>query len=160
MNIYIVLLITLGFLEETAWSHARLTYPVPRNNNAGIKVGPCGGLARSTSPILLQGGKSLTILWEETVDHPGRYIFSLSMGNDLNFQQNILAIVSDQQNSGSSLPHRFQTTVTVPNIECSACTLQMIQSMEENPAAPNYYYSCADVVIAKSSEKPKPEPRE
>lgn len=151
--------ILLFFLPAClSWGHARLVTPTPRNNNAGIKTGPCGGLARSATPLQVQGGQTLTVMWEETVNHPGRFLFSLSLANDLDFQNNLLATIPDQQNSGTDLPHRYQTTLTIPNINCDSCTLQMIQSMEENPAAPTYYYSCADLVITQTGSQPSPSP--
>lgn len=140
--------LSLLFCASLSWGHARLVSPTPRNNDSGIKSGPCGGLARSTNPTVLQGGQSLAISWQETVNHPGKFLFALSMAND-NFTQN-LASVTDNQNGGG-LPHSYSTIVAIPNINCETCTIQMIQSMEENPNAPSYYYSCADVRIVASS---------
>lgn len=128
-----------------AHSHARMKTPAPRNDNSGIKSGPCGGLPHSSNPTVVQGGKSLTVNWEETVNHPGKFIISLSMGNDLGFQK--LQEVQDTQNDGL-IPHAYTTTVMLPNTTCDNCTLQLIQSMEENPNAPTFYYSCADIKIA------------
>lgn len=142
-----------------AWSHARLTFPVPRNNNSGIKTGPCGGLARSANPMVFKGGDTITVRWEETVQHPGRYIFSLSLANDQGFQNNVLATVIDVQDNPNNIPHLYQTQIKLPDIDCPACTFQMIQSMEENPARPTYYYSCADIVIQPSvAAQPPPPP--
>ena len=151
-------LIVIMISSSIGWSHARLLSPAPRNNNAGIKTGPCGGLARTATPTVVQGGALLTVQWEETVNHPGRYIFSLSQANDTGFAQNILATVIDVQNAGVPLPHRYQTQIMLPNIDCPTCTLQMIQSMEENPAAPTYYYSCADINISTTVIPPPPPP--
>lgn len=146
-------------ISSLAWGHARLMSPAPRNNNAGIKTGPCGGLARSATPTAVEGGKMLTVQWEETINHPGRYIFSLSQGNDVGFSQNVLATIVDEQNVGVALPHRYQAQVMIPNMNCPTCTLQMIQSMEENPAAPTYYYSCTDLdITATAAPIPAPAP--
>jgi len=97
---------------------------------------------------VVQGGQSLAISWQETVNHPGKFLFALSMAND-SFTQN-LASVTDNQNGGG-LPHSYSTIVAIPNINCDTCTIQMIQSMEENPNAPSYYYSCADIRIVAST---------
>ena len=96
----------------------------------------------------------MTLQWEETINHPGRYIFSLSMANDQNFNQNVLATIVDVQDAGVPLPHRYQAQIAIPNINCPTCTIQMIQSMEENPAAPSYYYSCADINIQMAGAPP------
>lgn len=152
-NFFSILLIS-----SICWSHARLMNPIPRNNNAGIKRGPCGGLARSPNPTVVQGGSTMVVQWEETINHPGRFIISLSMANDQNFNQNVLATIVDTQNGGVALPHRYQAQVAIPNINCPTCTIQLIQSMEENPAAPTYYYSCADINIQMTSPTPTPTP--
>lgn len=141
------------FLPSALFAHARMTFPQPRNNNAGIKSGPCGGLARSATPTNVVGGQMLTVTWQETINHPGRYIFSLSFANDLGFAQNILATIPDVQNGGG-LPHMYTAQIPIPNVNCSTCTIQLIQSMEENPAAPTYYYSCADINITQAAVTP------
>lgn len=77
------------------------------------------------------------IEWEETIDHPGRYIISFSSANDQGFELNVLrGNIPDIQNR-ATLPHKYVVNVTVPNHPCEACTLQLVQSMEENPAAPS-----------------------
>lgn len=153
----IFLLMTILLSSAVSLAHARLTSPAPRNNNAGIKTGPCGGLARSATPTNVQGGQMLTVNWEETINHPGKFIISLSMKDDLNFTQNILKQVVDTQDNGNT-PHVYTTQVLIPDINCSTCTLQLIQSMEENPAAPTYYYSCADLNITSSTVVNPPPP--
>ena len=127
-------------------AHTRLTYPTPRNSNSGIKSGPCGGLLPTVSPTIITGGQPLTITWEETINHPGKFLFALATANDADFQSHPLAVVIDTQNDGQT-PHTYATTVTIPNMNCDTCSIQLIQSMEENPNAPTYYYSCADVKI-------------
>lgn len=139
----------LGFalllIPAISWGHARLVTPTPRSNNAGIKTGPCGGLA-ATTPTVVPSGGTLAVHWEETIQHPGKFLISLSMANDANFT--LLSSIPDNQNNQNDLPHEFNATVQLPNVTCDNCTLQLIQSMEENPAAPSYYYSCADIKIA------------
>jgi hypothetical protein len=155
-----LIIIFLMLISKLCWGHSRLIFPLPRDNNAGIKAGPCGGLAKSATPTVVQAGQMLTVQWEETINHPGRFIFSLSNANDLGFQQNILATIVDDKNVGVALPHRYQAQIMMPNIDCPSCTLQMIQSMEENPAAPSYYYSCSDINIKTSGAVPTPNPNQ
>lgn len=130
------------------FAHARITDSggiVPRSNNAGIKVGPCGGLARSLNAPVLQAGSTITLNWIETINHPGRFEFYFSPANEQGFQ--LLKTVIDDQNATNNLPHMYSTTITLPTTNCTDCTLQMIQVMTENPAAPTFYYSCADIQI-------------
>ena len=133
-----------------AAAHARLVYPTPRSSSAGIKTGPCGGFPKG-SPITLQANQNVTIQWEETVNHPGKYIFSLAYANDSGFSQNVLGNVVDTKNTTGDLPHQYSQTIKMPNTNCETCTLQMIQSMEENPASPSYYYSCADIRLVNAT---------
>lgn len=132
-----------------ALGHARLIDPAPRNAGSGIKTGPCGNIARTNNPRVLVAGSQLTVRWEETINHPGRYYISFSPSGDQGFEQNRLATVVDTQNMpiGVGPNHQYSTVITVPNTPCTNCTLQMIQSMEENPQAPTFYYSCADIQI-------------
>ena len=95
LPISFLLLLSASF----GYGHARLMSPTPRNNNAGIKTGPCGGIARSATPMVVTGGQTLTVLWEETINHPGKFIFSLSLANDQGFQNNVLATVLDRASS-------------------------------------------------------------
>ena len=73
------------------------------------------------------------------------------MANDSGFEQNQLKQVIDTKDGTNDLPHEYTAQVQIPDMNCDTCTIQMIQSMEENPAAPNYYYSCADIKIVASS---------
>lgn len=155
---FMTLLVCLVFSLE-AFSHARLKASpgvVPRSTNAGIKSGPCGGLPRVAMPAQLIAGSTLTVTWEETINHPGRYEFSFSSAGDANFQ--LLQTIPDTQDGGG-LPHQYSTTLVLPSQPCAACTLQMIQVMTENPASPSLYYSCADMSLsAPGGPPPSPTP--
>ena len=144
-------------ISTVTWGHAHLTAPVPRSNDAGLKVGPCGGIARKT-PTDVGGGQMLTVTWEESIQHPGKYLFALSKANDTGFELNPLATVIDTQDGKNDLPHKYQVQIMMPNIDCPGCTLQMIQSMEENVNSPSYYYSCADINIKLNNGLPTPTP--
>jgi hypothetical protein len=138
----------------SAWAHSRFN---PAGNIPGrtitiLKTGPCGGIARTTTPKVLQAGSTVNVDWEETINHPGYYEFYFSPANDANFT--LIKTVPDDQNGTNDLPHEFHNTVTLPNTPCDACTLQMIQVMTENPAAPTYYYSCADIQLTTQTPPP------
>lgn len=143
----------------TGFGHARFrlagTTP-PRNTSTGLKAGPCGNVARTNNPTILQAGQTLTIQWEETVNHPGYYRIAFSPANDAGFDQNVwIANVPDVGDR-----NQYNQTITVPNTPCTGCTLQMIQYMTENPAQPSLYYSCADIEIrAAGAPMPSPTPR-
>lgn len=155
----LVLLVVVATFGAKVFAHARITDTIqvtPRSNNAGIKTGPCGGLARSLQPRIQRPGATITIRWEETIDHPGRYEFYFSANNDQNFQ--LLKTVVDNQDGAGGLPHQYSTDLTLPNVLCQNCTIQMIQVMTENPQAPSLYYSCADIRIENAPQVPPPTP--
>jgi hypothetical protein len=155
---FILVLASLLFSAE-GHTHARIkanSVTPPRNNSAGLKSGPCGGIARTATPATLTAGDTIELEWEETVQHPGRYEFSISLANDQSFIQ--LLIVPDVQDNAGDLPHQYKAFLTVPNITCEDCTLQMIQVMTENPASPRNYYSCADIRIINGNPVPTPTP--
>lgn len=136
-------------------AHARLKIDglvKPRSVNAGIKTGPCGNVARTSTPTVLAPGQTIDIEWEETVDHPGSFKFSFSPANDQGFDTNLLKEVVDTQNT-APIPHFYKTTLTLPNVSCTACTLQLIQVMTDtNPAS--FYYSCADIQLVAADFAP------
>lgn len=124
----------------------------PRDNNAGIKTGPCGGVARTNNPAVFAPGETITVNWVETIDHQGHFIISFSAANDEGFEQNVLKGGAEQlpdDQNGTPLPHQFSTTITLPNVECEACTLQLIQYMERSMTN---YYSCADIKLVAGGD--------
>lgn len=151
------LALTVASFGIKVFAHARLKTTgtlVPRSTNPGIKIGPCGGIARTATPAVFAPGATITVNWEETIDHPGRYEFYFSAANDAGFT--LLKTVPDT--ATGALPHQFTTTLTLPNVSCTDCTLQMIQVMTENPANPSYYYSCADIQTMAVTGTPAPTP--
>lgn len=151
-----LLSICLSFFSEGLFAHARWS-PTgtikPRSNSSGIKSGPCGTDAR-TAPTVLNPGATVTLQWEETINHPGRFEIYFSQANDAGWT--LLKTVNDTLDD-NSVPHQYSTTVTLPNVNCSGCTLQLIQVMTENPASPSLYYSCADIQLGVASP-PAPGP--
>lgn len=156
-----ILLLTWFLTIEQARAHAHFKVNgivPPRSGDTALKTGPCGNIARTSAPKVLQAGSDLTVEWEETIDHPGRFEIYFSPANDTGWK--LLKQVQDTQNTPvNGAPHAYATQITLPNEACTACTLQLIQVMTENPSAPSYYYSCADIQLkATSSPAPTPTP--
>ncbi len=141
-------------LTSDVLAHARLTGTTlpPRNTSDANKTAPCGA-ARTNNPKVLQAGETITITWEETVQHPGRFEFYFSESGDTNWQ--LLKTVQDTADDRATLPHRYSTTLQLPNTPCTACTIQFVQVMLDDPAIPRNYYSCADIQLTASSN-PQP----
>jgi hypothetical protein len=150
-----ILLFICGFIfTQNVFAHARLVIPAPRDLNVGNKVGPCGSTPKpAVATTTYVSGSTIPIQITEVIDHPGKYLLYLSTANDTNFLPYQFPIVPDIQ--GGTLPHTYNVNITLPSITCDNCTLQMMQSMEEDPANPSYYYSCADIKLT-SAGAPNP----
>lgn len=156
-----LVIIAMMALATDAFAHAKLKPGASltlREDNSGIKTGPCGSAPRSANPTRLTAGQQLTVEWVETINHPGYFTIAFARSGDVGFEQNILANIPDTQDSTADLPHNYSTTITVPNQNCSACTIQLIQYMTENPASPTKYFSCADIQITGGVDSPTSSP--
>jgi hypothetical protein len=145
----------LGSLATPAWGHARFKLNAAfkaRNDATGLKTAPCGGIARTDNPTILKAGQTVNLEWEETINHPGYYIIRFSPADDVGFEQNVLVDMHIDDQNETPTPHPFEAQIQVPNVECEACTLQMIQVMEDRDP-PTNYYSCADIQI-KAADDP------
>jgi hypothetical protein len=158
-------------ISSPAHAHVSLDYPKSRyyvNNLADqnkLKNGPCGASndSRTTNGSLvttLKPGDKITVRWRETVQHPG--FFRIAFDSDgQNFTLpgsasngdgvTILAEKIPDKSGANNLEYTYE--VTLPNIECTKCTLQLVQVMTTSP--PPYeegpgndlYFNCADVVL-------------
>jgi hypothetical protein len=159
--------ILAGLVPSTGFGHARLKLGSaipPRSTSAGLKIASCGGISRTATPTKLVAGQQVTIEIEEVIDHPGYYRIAFSNANDV-FPPAIPVPTEVTPASDilwvpyiKDLPnvHAYSATVTVPNVECTQCSIQMIQYMTENDP-PTMYYSCADIEISKAAA-PSPTP--
>ncbi len=153
MRIFIFAFITLFGLGAQAHIRAKTSGNlVPRSTSDSLKSAPCGGVARALSSATYTPGQTITMTWEETINHPGRFEISFSPAGDANWQ--LLKTIPDTMDNTNDLPHQYSTTVTLPNTPCTACTIQLIQVMTENPMSPTYYYSCSDIKLQSATLTP------
>ncbi len=141
-------------LTLSTYSHAHARWALdglikPRNDATGLKTGPCGGVARTTKPTVLEAGARISVKIESVIYHKGVFNINFSAANDQNFQP-LLSNIAD------SPSQTFQThTLTLPSTPCNACTLQLIQTMPDQ--GPNsLYYSCADIQIVPPIQDNQP----
>ena len=130
------------------------------------------------------GGSKLHLKIQETIYHPGHYRVSLAVNSPTELPldpqvttkdsdrgpwsvsaaiQNPVQIpvladglfVHSERPTGQMAP--FETDVTLPNITCKKCTLQVVQFMAEhafnNPGGYSYHH-CADLQITRDPAKP------
>ena len=163
-------------LAAPATAHLALEYPPSRYGEDVLKEGPCGiaGGARSTNVTELESGSEVTVVWNEYVNHPGHFRISFDADGDDDFADPVclsgcasrspeiglyvnasvlLDGIADTPDGGES-----RVTVTLPDVECDRCTLQVIQVMTDKPpyTSPgnDIYYQCADLVLHRRAPAP------
>jgi hypothetical protein len=171
-----------ALLSSTASAHIELQAPL--NRYSDIKAGdnkscPCGSGTTNRSckkpeelsdpdrspdrETTFAPGDTITVRFDEYVGHSGRYRIAFDPdGADLDhFNQNILLDEPDPSgnvgNMGQGSMWQFQ--VTLPNMTCDNCTLQLIQVMDGNTVDPvlnpvdrgGTYFQCADIVLAEGA---------
>ncbi|HTV17533.1 MAG TPA: SCE4755 family polysaccharide monooxygenase-like protein [Polyangiaceae bacterium] len=167
------------FVAPSASAHIRLLDPPPRyelqgGSDNGIKSCPCGlggsnricNVAqdgsdpdRSTRVSTFEAGSTIMLRFEEFVNHAGRFRVAFDPdGADVSdFNANILNDVQDPANANGMV---WEIPVTLPNMTCENCTLQLVQAMEvdqntriADPSNISSYYSCVDIrLVAPGSD--------
>jgi len=150
------------------------------------KAAPCGGtnadFGKPTWAVTqATGGSAMHIKVHETIYHPGHYRVALAVNSPTELPPDPKATTMDSDRGPRSVSaeimspvqppvladglfvHQakpdapFETDVTLPNINCRRCTLQVIQFMEQhavnNPGMFTYHH-CATVQITADSKKP------
>jgi len=147
---------------------------------------PCGGSntdygkpSYAVSPAT--GGSKLHIKVQETIFHPGHYRVALAVNSPAELPVDPKATTETTERGPRSVsgeimnpvqvpvladglfPHSakvdtpLETDVTLPNISCKRCTLQVIQFMEQhgpnNPGLYTYHH-CATIQITADPKKP------
>ena len=150
------------------------------------KAGPCGGTNTdygkpSYAVTQAAGGSRLHLKVLETIYHPGHYRVALAVNSPAELPVDPKATTMDSDRGPRSVSAEiqnpvqvpvladglfvhtakvdaaFETDITLPNISCRRCTLQVIQFMAEhgvnNPGMFSYHH-CATVQITADSKKP------
>lgn len=163
---------TLALASSTALAHVQIR--APRQRHEDQKYGPCGvtGGTRSQNVCSFRPGATITVAWDETIDHPGHFRIAFDEDGvdglidptgyeDFDNSPAVLEDnIPDRDVSGADSAYSMQ--VTLPDVECQNCTLQLIQVMTDKmPWGPgggnDIYYQCADIVLSASAPA-EPEP--
>jgi MYXO-CTERM domain-containing protein len=157
---FAIAVVVLG-IATTAHAHLQLRNPPARTT--AQKAGPCGaaGSKRGTIVTTYQPGETITIEWDETVDHPGHYriafdddgddIFINPLRSTDNFSFTVMDKIPDKVGG------RYTQQITLPTTPCANCTLQIMQIMQVNEPYNSFYWQCADIVIAGMEPEPMPD---
>jgi MYXO-CTERM domain-containing protein len=158
----------------TAHAHFVLQAPAANLEQGPLgdpqKVNPCGqdGSGVETGMVTaFQAGETITITIDETVPHPGHYRVALAI-NDPSELPDEPAVTEGDSDCGSAAimdPPVFPVLadgifahtsafsepqsieIQLPDdVECDACTLQVLEFMAEHPAS-CFYHHCATISI-------------
>jgi hypothetical protein len=166
-------------LEPASWL-------VERDNGDPQKSAPCGGTSAdpgTPSNIVgkIKGGTKLHLKLQETVFHPGHYRVALAVNSrselppdpeattrqgargPISVSAVVMNPVKPPVLADGLFPHTtrptapFEADIDIPNINCTKCTLQIIQFMTEhglNRDGDFSYHHCADLQITADPAKP------
>jgi MYXO-CTERM domain-containing protein len=153
----ILVFASLALFAGEVRAHIKLTSPQPRTESQ--KQGPCGagpGDLRGPTVATFKPGEKIVVTWNEFVNHPGHYRIALDEdGQDGFFDPKdfddmsggpgvIIDGIADQQGGD------YAQEITLPDVECDNCVLQVIQVMTDKPPysdGNDLYYQCADIAI-------------
>ena len=145
------------------------------------KITPCGvdstvAYTPTNAVTTLHVGDQVTFNWIETIPHDGHFRISLAvnsrselldplvtkMNSDNTASQVAISnppvypVLADdlfEHTAATTSPGKtYSYTITIPNMPCAKCTLQLLQFMANHPPDPSYFYhQCADVTILAAS---------
>lgn len=139
-----------------AQAHIAMSSPAPRHTEQ--KTGPCGiaGDMRGDKITTYKPGETITVTWMETINHPSHYRISF---DDDGFDDFVDPATADELYSNGTVlldgiadanGGMYMAEVTLPDIQCDTCTLQLVQVMLDKPPygdGNDLYYQCADLIL-------------
>jgi hypothetical protein len=153
-----------------AHAHIKLKAPTPQSANNPLKDAPCGPSAssRGTTMTMFASGQKITVEWTETIQHPGHYRIAFDDdGQDFPDPMSFTDIATEKKDLGKGVivladgimdmtgrNAAYTAEVTLPDIECTNCTLQLIQVMTDKSPYGNgddIYHECANLVLKKGA---------
>jgi len=155
-----------------AAAHVRLESPASRYGDE-MKVRPCGvaGGPRTDRVTTVRPGQVLTVIFDELIDHPGYFRIAFDPAGDAALGPPVwngatfvnppeVSVLLDHISNPPGLTHG-EVPVTLPDIECDGCTLQLIQVMTDKPpfdGLDDFYYQCADLRLSRTAPLGGPPP--
>jgi len=141
----------------TASAHIKVVEPQARHEQQ--KTGPCGKADDMRGDLIhtFAPGQTITIVWDEFVPHPGHYRISFDDDGQDDFVDPadyddfytndtvLLDNIPDNEGTGT-----YMQEVTLPDIPCVNCTIQVVQMMTDKPPygdGNDLYYQCIDIVL-------------
>jgi MYXO-CTERM domain-containing protein len=153
----------------SAYAHIKLKAPKSRDPNTELKSPPCGPAVskRSTNVAMFTPGQKIMVEWDETIQHPGHYRIAFDVdGQDFKDPTSFTDIATAGKDLGSGVTvlmdgimdmtgrgAAYKVEITLPDVECETCTLQLIQVMTDKSPYGNgddIYHECADLVLERA----------
>jgi hypothetical protein len=175
-----LVLVGVMCVPAIAAAHIAMTYPPRRTNEQ--KEEHCGlATAPRANVTTFLPGQTITVTWNEVIGHPGWYRISFQPDGDIfeippasdgpygdgtpggNFPTENLTGMTDPATGSMILLDRiadnpgngpYSQDITLPDIECTNCTLQLIQVMTSahgpynEPGGNDIYFQCADMILS------------
>lgn len=124
----------------------------PQRRYDDMKGPPCGrgdGTDGRTERFTRYApGEAITVRFTETIDHTGsfRIAFDDDGADADDFDATVLWQDEDPENESGK---QWQADITLPDVECTNCTLQLQQIMttSSTPSVGQIYHQCADLVL-------------
>jgi hypothetical protein len=179
--VHLALPFALLVAPRIAVAHIELTSPSPRTLSQKDEHCGLAGAPRDPTPTTVTAGSTITLTWNETIGHPGWYRISFQPDGSTfeippasngpygdgtpggNFPTEDLTGTTDPGSGSMILLDRiadntgtgsYSQQVTLPNMLCTNCTLQLIQVMTSahgpynEPGGNDIYFQCADLILA------------
>jgi hypothetical protein len=145
-------------VPREALAHIEITSHTTRYGVAVQKSPPCGMLGGSgagDNVYTYAPGETITLSWHEFIDHPGHYRVAFDDSGDDSFADpasaddlyNNATVVLDGIADETDV-HDYEVELTLPEVECETCTIQILQVMTDKPPfgdGNDMYYHCIDV---------------
>jgi MYXO-CTERM domain-containing protein len=164
-----------------AAAHVRITSPTPRSSDQ-LKERHCGMAGGTRANVqTYKPGSPLHLVWDEYIVHPGWFRVSFQQNGDTfeippvstgpsstgpsNYPTENLTGKTDPATGSLIIADRIthgtlSLDITLPNVECSNCTLQLIQMMIDKPTysiattSDDIYFACVDLVLSAAAPMP------
>ncbi len=158
-------LVVLTLTSTVVSAHLQLMAPPARfvYTANGIKTSPCGSGTRTNTVTPYRPGDIVPVTWKETVGHGGHFRIALSATESDFVAPTNLAIPATKPTwvlldgiMDKTGTMNYTEMVTLPNQECPACVLQVIQVMSGTDGGntgtfSGNYFTCADLRITASA---------
>ena len=167
----IIAVLIVASSTQRAECHVTITSHETRLGMQSIETGPCGRYQSERGDIIhvFEAGETIQLEWNEFVAHPGYFRISFDEDGDDSFVDP--AAYYDFHTNESVLvdnlfPHEekdpfgftYEYELTLPDVECEDCTLQLIQVMTDKAPytspGDDIYYNCLDVRLVAAVPEP------